>query len=299
MTDVVVALDIGGTKAHLVVETLDRRRLIDKRLPSQDWDAEPVEKGAAWLVGKLRDELDADWRVAALAIGAQGIDSDATADRLAAELGKQGLRAILVNDASLIVPASGFTEGIGIIAGTGAIGVGRDLAGRALSAGGWGAVIGDEGGAAALVREAVRAALRAHDEGKPADGLLPSLIASFGVVDAERLARKVNDEPTTENWAPHCPVIFAAAEHGSHLAASVITEGGQALATLVGQLIGRGAVGADVIVAGSVVLRQEHLFVAFRDAVSKRHPELRVHRLTVEPVEGAVLLARKAIGRGA
>ena len=33
----VVALDIGGSKAHLVVETLDRMRVVDERIPSFDW----------------------------------------------------------------------------------------------------------------------------------------------------------------------------------------------------------------------------------------------------------------------
>ena len=48
------------------------------------------------------------------------------------------------------------------------------------------------------MREAVRAALRANDEGKPDDGLLSALIGGFGVANAERLTRKVNDEPTAQ-----------------------------------------------------------------------------------------------------
>jgi len=87
----------------------------------------------------------------------------------------------------------------------------------------------DEGGAAAIIREATRAALTPHDEGLADDGLLAALLGAFGV-DAlragdgavERLTRLVNDEPTVENWAPRAPAVFAAAEDGSGLAMAVI-----------------------------------------------------------------------------
>ncbi|MDB5524030.1 MAG: hypothetical protein JWM58_1793 [Rhizobium sp.] len=295
MTDCIIALDIGGTKAHLVAETLDGKRLIDTQIPSQDWDAEPVDQGAAWLAGKLKANIPQDVTITALAFGAQGINNAEIARGLTAELAKLGYQATVVNDAALIVAAAGFDTGIGIIAGTGAIGVGKDAAGMHMAAGGWGSVIGDEGGAAALVREATRAALRALDEGKADDGLLSALIADFGVADAERLTRRVNDDATAENWAPHCPAIFAAAEAGSSLADKVILEGAEHLAALVGQLLARGAVGTDVVVAGSVIVNQVRLYDAFERAVRHAHPKLKIHKLTVGPVEGAVFLARKTL----
>jgi N-acetylglucosamine kinase-like BadF-type ATPase len=168
-----------------------------------------------------------------------------------------------------------------------------------MAAGGWGSVIGDEGGAAALVREATRAALRALDGGRPDDGLLSALIADFGVADAERLTRRVNDEPTAENWAPHCPAVFAAADAGSVLAQKVIVEGAKDLAALVGQLLARGAIGTDVVVAGSVIVNQTRLYDAFVEALNAAHPRLKVHKLTLGPVEGAVFLARKILARAA
>lgn len=293
MTYALIALDIGGTKAHLVIETLDGKRIIDTLIPSQDWDAEPVAEGAAWIAGKLKAHVPADLKIASLAFGAQGINSATIARDLTAELAKLGYQVTAVNDAALIVAAAGFDQGIGIIAGTGAIGVGKDASGAHMAAGGWGSVIGDEGGAAALVREATRAALRALDEGRPDDGLLSALIADFGVADAERLTRKVNDEPTAENWAPHCPAVFAAAEAGSALAQKVIREGGEYLAALVGRLLARGATGTDIVVAGSVIVNQQRLFDAFAAAVHAAHPELKIHKLTVSPVEGAVFLARR------
>lgn len=295
MMDCLLALDIGGTKTHLVIEDRQGRRLLDTVLHSREWDAEPADLAAQWIVERIRPHIPDGARVAAMAFGAQGINRPETAHELEAALAAYDLSPIIVNDAALIALAGGFPDGIGIIAGTGAIGVGTDAAGAHLATGGWGSVIGDEGGAAALVREATRAALRALDEGKPDDGLLEALIRDFGVADAERLTRKVNDEPTADNWAPHCPAVFAAAAAGSALAAQVIDEGAQYLAALVDQLLTRGAVATDIVVAGSVIVNQPPLLDAFRRHVSARHPNLRIHKLTIPPVEGAVFLARRAL----
>ncbi|NEI71989.1 hypothetical protein GR212_20615 [Rhizobium lusitanum] len=295
MMDCLLALDIGGTKTHLVIEDRRGRRLLDTILHSREWDAEPADLAAQWIVERIRPHIPDGARVAAMAFGAQGINRPETAHELQTALAAHDLSPIIVNDAALIALAGGFPDGIGIIAGTGAIGVGTDSAGAHLATGGWGSVIGDEGGAAALVREATRAALRALDEGKPDDGLLKALIRDFGVADAERLTRKVNDEPTADNWAPHCPAVFAAAAAGSALAAQVIDEGAQYLAALVDQLLTRGAVATDIVVAGSVIVNQPPLLDAFRRHVSARHPNLRIHKLTIPPVEGAVFLARRAL----
>ena len=97
-----------------------------------------------------------------------------------------------------------------------------------------------------------------------------------------------------ENWAPHAPAIFAAADAGSALAVRVIADGAKALADNVAQLIERGAVGKDVVVAGSVFVNQPRLVEAIKSALAARHAGLTVHLLTVAPVEGAVFLARRA-----
>lgn len=296
MADLLAALDIGGTKTHLVIEAVGGGRLVDIVEPSADWEAEPAAEAAAWIAARLARHCPADGRVTALALGAQGVNRAATAAALEAALAGQGLPATVVNDAALIVPAAGLADGIGIISGTGAIGVGTDAAGTFLAAGGWGSVIGDEGSAAALVREAARAALRSHDQGRPDDGLLGGLLAAFGVADAERLARRVNDDPTVENWAPHASAVFATADAGSALAQAVIADGARHLVDLVVQLRGRGAAGSAVVVAGSVIVNQPRLLDAVRAGLADRLPGLALHVLRAPPVEGAVLLARRRLG---
>lgn len=297
MTDLIAALDIGGTKTQLILEQVGGGRVLDVTEPSLEWDAEPEPAAARWIAERVRRHTPQGARIVSLAFGAQGINRSETGQNLERELAALGYATTAVNDASLIVAAAGFSQGIGVIAGTGAIAVGADADGSFLSSGGWGWVIGDEGSAAGLVREATRAALRANDEGRPDDGLLGHLLVDFGVADAERLTRRVNDDPTVDNWAPHAPAIFAAAEAGSALADAVIADGARHLADLVNQLRHRGAVGSDIVVAGSVIVNQPRLLDAFRRCVAENDQNASVHVLREPPVAGAVMLARSVLTR--
>ncbi|MCU1528596.1 MAG: hypothetical protein JWP75_2359 [Frondihabitans sp.] len=292
MTDVVVGMDIGGTKSAIRVETLSGEFLLDTTVPSEDWDAEPIASGAAWVDAALRGVLPAEWTIAQLALGAQGLDTEEIARKFSDRLGALGYRARAVNDAALLVPAAGLDRGVGVISGTGAIAVGESDSGAFLAAGGWGWVIGDEGGAAGLVREAVRDALSAHDDGVADDGLLSTLLRGFDAPDAERLARRVNDEPTMDNWAPRAEAVFSAAEAGSALATARIRAAADHLSHLVTQLVRRGAAGSDIVAAGGMIVNQPVLWQAFRESCRAAHPGLAVHLLTEPPVVGAVALAR-------
>ncbi|CAN5289664.1 BadF/BadG/BcrA/BcrD ATPase family protein [soil metagenome] len=292
MSGVIVGLDIGGTKTDLIVQSLSGQTILDTTFGSTDWDAEPVDSGAAWVARAVHRRLPADIDVLMVGIGAQGLDTAAVTAEFEAAVGRAGLPCRAINDAGLLVPAAGFRSGIGVISGTGAIAVGSSSDGRLLASGGWGWVIGDEAGAAGIVRVATQTALLAHDDGTADDGLLAALLADFGVADAERLARVVNDEPTMDNWAPHAKAVFDAAEGGSLLAGTVIDGAAHHLARLVSQLKRRGAAGTDVVAAGGVISNQPSLFTAFTIALAAGEPAITAHLLTERPVVGALAIAR-------
>lgn len=296
VTRVVAGLDVGGTKVAVRVEAVDGRRLVDLELPADDWSASPVDAAAAWLRTRLYRVLPRGAELATIGVGAQGCDTQRHCTELAAALGAIGIRATVVNDAALLVPAAGLASGIGVIAGTGAIGVGRNADGDTVFAGGWGWVIGDEAGSAGIVRLATIAALTAHDDGKPDDGLLAALQRAFAVDSPEALARAVNDVPTTANWGPRAPAVFAAADAGSALAVGVVNAAADHLSTVVDRLIARGAVGSDIVAAGSVIIGQPRLARAFRARIATTHPNVEITLLTEPPVVGAVALARRLLG---
>jgi N-acetylglucosamine kinase-like BadF-type ATPase len=291
----IAGMDVGGTKLAVRAETIDGARVADVSVSAAGWEAAPAAAAAEWLTKRLAECLPAGVTVAALGVGAQGCNSPAVGDELQRALAARGVPAVVVNDGALLVPAAGLDHGIAIVAGTGSVAIASDVMGNDLRAGGWGWVLGDEGGAAAIVREATRAALAAHDEGRPDDGLLGALDRAFGVASAESLARAVNDDPVPENWAPRSPAVFAAADGGSALAAGVIDAAAGHLATLVSRLVARGAVGETVVAAGGVITGQPRLARAVRDALARRHPELTLLILDADPVAGAVALARRLL----
>jgi N-acetylglucosamine kinase-like BadF-type ATPase len=295
-------MDLGGTKAHVVVADTDGRRIVDEVVPSAGWEAEPTEAAVVWVDRLLAAFVPPDESPSAVVVGAQGVDRPETAQALEKALSGRGMAVSVVNDAALLVPAAGLDQGLAVIAGTGAVGVGLDAGGVFMMAGGWGSVIGDDAGATGIVRDAVRAALAAHDHGDRDDGLLAALLTAFDAADAERLARCVNDEPTVANWAPHAPVVFEASAAGSHGAAGVVDRAGHHLAVLIHQLARRGAVGSTVVASGSVISNQPALFEAFERHLRSMCPDLEPILLGVDPVEGAIRigyrLAAAAASRG-
>ncbi len=293
MTAAVAGMDVGGTKLAVRVETVVGESVVHAEFPAEDWSASPVDEAAAWLHARLDRVVPAGFEVVAVGIGAQGCDTREHCEELRDAVAALGVRAVVVNDAALLVPAAGRTDGIGVIAGTGAIGIGVNGAGETLFAGGWGWVIGDEAGSAGIVRLATVAALTAHDEGERDDGLLSALQRAFGADGPEALARAVNDEATAAHWGPHASVVFAAADTGSALAGEVIDAAADHLATLVRRLVARGAVGDGIVAAGSVITNQPRLEAAFRARVRAEHPRLTVELLAEPPVAGAVALARR------
>ena len=293
MTPVVAGVDIGGTKTSILVETMTGECVVNVEIRSEEWAASPPGPAAGWIATRLSNVVPESHDIIALGIGVQGCNTEEHCDALREALRKLGYNAVVVNDAALLVPTAGLVTGIAVIAGTGAIGVGQNDDGSYLFAGGWGWVLGDDAGAAGLVREATKAALLRYDRRLADDGLLRALQNAFGVNGPAALARAVNDEPTVENWAPRCPAVFEAADNGSASAAAVIDNGAAHLITLVDQLVDRGALGSTVIAAGSVIVNQPRLFTAFARLLSDARPDFTAQLLREPPVVGGVALARR------
>jgi N-acetylglucosamine kinase-like BadF-type ATPase len=292
----VVGVDVGGTKTQLRALEGDHI-VVDHVRASSGWRAHDPAAAAHWLAALLREALPAQARPAALAVGAHACETPLQCARIRVALQELlGVPAQVVGDAELLVPAAGLDKGVGLVAGTGSVAVGQLPDGAPVQVGGWGAVLGDEGGAAGLVREAARAVWAAHDRGEAPDALARGLVSSFGVPEVPALGAALESAAdVSAEWGRHAPVVFAAAADGSALARSVVAGAGGDLAALVARLAARGVVVDDVVVAGGTVLGQPALYEAFADALGAAVPGARPRRLTVPPVEGAVALARSLL----
>jgi N-acetylglucosamine kinase-like BadF-type ATPase len=288
----VAGVDIGGTKIHVRVSGEDGKQ--DDIVVATPWRSAPYRERAEALRRLLDTAVPPGARLSALAVGAHGCDSTAECEEFESLLAPLvDVPLIVRNDAELLLPAAGLASGAGVIAGTGSIAVGYDQTGQLLTAGGWGWLLGDEGSAAGLVREAARAVFDAWDRGNRADALIAELLGAFGVTHVALLSQAMAAATSAPDWARHADRVFAAAQAGSLLARRVIDEGGQALARLVDRLGERGADVSQIAVGGGVIAHQPSLFDAFSDAVRHLYPASVIRLVEVPPVEGAIVLARR------
>ncbi len=295
-SDLLVGIDVGGTKVALRAQTVDGQAVCDIVVGSREWEAEPEDQAARYLDDVL-GRVVGPANISQLVVGAQGLNTPAVSRNLEIELQDLGYRRVkCVNDAELLPAAADEDKAIALVTGTGSIAIGWGPAGNLMQAGGWGWILGDDAGGAAIVREAVRSVLDAHDWGRDDVLLLEALLGEFGASDAERLARVVNDDSRIDNWAPHAPAIFDVAEAGSTLAQMVIRNAAAHAVLLVDQLLARGAVADAVVAAGSIVQKSKLFEENLRTQLVTRVPGMRLVVLEEQPVAGALALARQAVG---
>jgi N-acetylglucosamine kinase-like BadF-type ATPase len=219
----------------------------------------------------------------------------------------------VVGDMQIALEAA-FDSGPGVIviAGTGSIAYGRDEQGTAVRAGGWGYAIGDEGSAHWIGRAAVAAVLRAADprsgdprsaeprsesseiSSPPDSSLSAALFKTWGVNSVADFARAANSIPT-----PDFALLFpAVAASSDPLAAHVLTDAGKELGGIADLVIRRlfaqhtGSV--PVAMIGGVFRYAAMVRRIFYDELGRLAPHAEVHPQVVEPVEGALRLARRA-----
>jgi len=192
--------------------------------------------------------------------------------------------------------------GVIVIAGTGSIAYGRDNTGKTIRAGGWGFEIGDEGSAHWIGRTAINALLRAsdlHGDGVIASTLAQSLFKTWGVRSLLDLARAANSVPAPD-FAALFPAIAASHDDLAH---QVLGRAGKELAALAAIVLHRlfaedNTSSVPVAMIGGVFRHAPLVREAFYNELSNAAPNARVGLEVVDPVEGALRMARKAAGAG-
>ena len=290
---VLVGIDLGGTKTHVVAES-HGDVLLDASVLTASWQQGELlddVQNAARLLQLFAQVEGSD--TASVVVGAHGLDSDWQADEFQARMAaRHDGRVLAVNDVELVAPAAGLDEAIAVIVGTGSKIVGHTANRDLVSAGGHGFLFNDPGSAPGLAREAVKAVLDAHDDGDEPDVLGRNLMNHFAVTDIVGLSFAFSGDPRLSTWAALGPLIFTSADEGSVIAESVIDRAARQLARDVSRVHSRGAVG-NVICAGGVITNQPRLYQALTRHIDNLDLGLSVDLLTVAPVAGAIALARK------
>ncbi|WP_199441101.1 N-acetylglucosamine kinase [Umezawaea beigongshangensis] len=291
----VVGVDAGGTSTRALVLDPDGGGRGTGLAGGGNPHSHPPAVAATRVGDALRMALEglnpADVRAGVLGLAGAG----ALSDRGVRALFEQawtgaGLRCplVVVSDAEAAF-AAGTTEpdGTVLVAGTGSIAA--RISGHSLEAlaGGHGWLLGDEGSAFWLGREAVRRTLRLLDSSVPAEGLAAAVLEAAGVpVGTGRAARgalitAVNAVPPV-TLASYAPLVTA--HEDDPLAASIVADAARSLADLALSLRSA-AERTPVVLVGGVMTTS--VGAAVRSALAP-HAEV---RLATDPAAGAARLA--------
>jgi N-acetylglucosamine kinase-like BadF-type ATPase len=196
--------------------------------------------------------------------------------------------------------AFGDGPGVIVIAGTGSIAYGRNAEGQTARAGGWGFAISDEGSGHWIGRAAVAAAIGARDE-DPGQNvpLIEILLKSWRLEAIEQLVPAANATPPPD-FAALFPSVLLLADAGDRIGRDVLSQAGAHLAALAGTLLRRlfpnlGAV--PVAMSGGVFASSALVRQVFYNTLSSTHPNAALNPNVIEPVRGALALARQSVAK--
>ncbi len=228
-------------------------------------------------------------------------------------------RLIPANDAELVL-AAGTAEGWGIalIAGTGSIAFGKTPDGRTARAGGWGPLFGDEGSAYAVAIEGLRAVARRADGRLPApsdpDPFSQQICEAVGVRSPQDLVSALyTPEWDRSRLASLAPIVIAAASKDPDLAQEMTDRAAQDLAQMIDAVrlnLGRELMQHQspharswfvgplpIALAGGFLLGNDSLRSRLQVILRTQQGDgLGTIEPVNEPVQGAIALARRALG---
>ncbi len=235
---------------------------------------------------------------ACLALAGAGREPERLAVQHWAESRRLARRVLATHDAYAVLgAASPADEGVALIAGTGSMAFGRTSEGVQARSGGWGYLIGDEGGGYQLALNGLNAAAMAWDGRGPQTSMTERLLEWL----------KVNEPNAVLDWvyriaddrgrlAELAKLVLEAADADDAVAVAIREEGAEQLALLVVNVSEQlGLRNHTLGMAGSLLTRVG----SYRDRVvevirkADRAPARIVN--VAEPVAGAVRLAFRAL----
>ncbi len=284
----VLGLDIGGSSSRARLSA-GGRVLAEAEGPGANVAALSPALAERRLTALLA-ELGAAHPVACCA-GAAGAEVPEARARLEQLLQRllPGCRVNVVHDTRLVLAAAGFETGIALIAGTGSVAYGRNHRGRESRAGGWGWLLGDDGSATWLAREAAREVMRRADAGEALGPLGEALTAAAGARAGGELTGRLHRFREPRRWAALTHVVFDTMAEDAG-AQTLVAQAADGLAGLVERVRKALSFKGPVVLAGGLILNHPQLEAAVRRRLGRG-----TVRLEEPPVAGAVRLAEAGL----
>jgi glucosamine kinase len=326
-----LAIDAGGTKTQCLLA--DEQRILAFASTGSIKLMRVGEQEATARLTSMLDEVAASAGVSLAqinrtCIGLAGLTIPAVRAWASSVLGAAvSGELLLLGDEEIALDAV-FPDASGIllIAGTGSHAIGRALDGTQHRAGGWGPILGDQGGGYWIGVEALRASLRALDQtaldcdgSTPAAGMLEAIQQHWNLASLAELIelgnRRGDGVHPAPDFAALAPVVAHCARRGNPIAAAVLQRAAEELVALIalvvhkisgttfGEDLPSGSVpgtassayaGRRIPVAytGSVLSEIPAVYAALVDRLRAMLPAVDFDPTPIDPLEGALRRAR-------
>jgi glucosamine kinase len=227
MSSLFVGVDGGGTHTRVMIVDEHGAEIATAEGPGSAIRPGEASRSASIIRDAVQRGLEGltDRPVRSLCVGVAGAGREEERDTLQAALDTDGIAGsvVVLTDAEIAIEdAFGAGPGVLLTAGTGSIAYGKGPTGVMARCGGWGPVIGDEGGGAWIGRRALGVAAASSDGREPESTLADAILAALTLESMDKLI------PWAASAAPAdfgklAPVVLEVAATGDLRANSLVT----------------------------------------------------------------------------
>jgi len=306
VTDIVIGVDGGGTKTRALVADERGATIVEVSGPGSAVRPGEAERSAAVIADVVRDALAASnmshVTPKVVCVGVAGVGRESERQALWQALVSHDLaEEIVIHADAMVALDDAFADGAGIllIAGTGAVAFGRGPTGEFARCGGWGPVIGDEGGGAWLGRKALSVVTAAAD-GREAETALTGAVLTAAQVDEPVDLIPWAAAATPGQIATLAPIILSIAEGGDRRAGALVSLAAEELAlhvrALARRLFGDERASLQVAFTGGLLGGRSILRKRLVQRMKSVVPGAQLLTAEVDPARGAVRSALRYLG---
>ena len=305
MQTFVVGVDGGGSKTRAILADERGEKVSEATGAASAVKPGEAERSAGVIAGVVRDALEmaekGDAKPRVLFVGVAGVGRETERQALIEALTTQQVAddVIVETDFSIALnDAFGEGPGVLLIAGTGSSAFARGPTGATARCGGWGPVIGDEGGGAWIGRRALSVVAAAADGREPETGLTGAVLTAAEVSETQELVRWAADA-TPAKLATLAPVVMTAADGGDLRANSIVSMAVEELAlhvrSLARQLFTDERASVPVALTGGLMKKGSTFRKRLEHRLKTAVPGAHVHNEEIDAARGAVKSALRSM----
>ncbi|MCH8032887.1 MAG: hypothetical protein IH950_03880 [Bacteroidetes bacterium] len=306
MMKYLIVFDCGATKTECALTDINGKILYTTTGGAANFLVTGTDGTTRIILSLLNDcikKFNTDYsNIDQIVIGAAGAGRKKDAEKLESSLleifSADGINIKslkVVGDAQIALQGAFPNEaGCILIAGTGSIIYGKDEKGNIYRTGGFGRLLGDEGGGFSIGKKGLQAAAKYFD-GRGEETLIIKLIEEkYSIRTTDELIAKVYKE--NFDIASVAEVVIIAAKKEDQIAHHILLEESEELIHHLSTMMKKmNTIDLSVSFAGSLILNNNVYSDMLRGKIKTSLPSVKIVAPKYSPIEGAILLAKEML----